>query len=105
MFILEVFKDLKLTLIQECMSSINVICYAVFGWYPCEACPVMIGNGGVLGLRERGEVEAGTGRNVRKENCSWGVLYERRINKTLMCLCCSFMQVCVPFTSLTPMKT
>lgn len=42
-----------LALIRRFVSSLTVICYAIFSWYPWEACSFVKGNRGVVDLGER----------------------------------------------------
>lgn len=37
------------------MPSLAASCYSVFGWYHWEACSLLKGNEGSVGLGERGE--------------------------------------------------
>lgn len=71
-------------LVQPWCDSMHLVlllvCYAMFGWCPWEACSFWRGDGGGTDLRGR-EMGGENGGRGRRGNCSLDVIYERIILK------------------------
>lgn len=62
------------------MLILTATWYAMFGWYPWEACPFLTGNRGGVDLEERKD-RGEAGRGEGKVNCGEDIIYEGGINK------------------------